>query len=67
MIFQEDQFYFIRGIVSLTIARKDSNLCDSEEYVVFTDVAKYLSWIEENAPEWKRSTLKLGKIAIFRI
>ncbi|CAH2098460.1 unnamed protein product [Euphydryas editha] len=40
--------WFVRGIVSLTVARTDVPICDPEHYVVFTDVAKYLHWIESN-------------------
>ncbi len=52
MIFEENGVYYIRGIVSVSMARNDSRedkriLCDPNEYVIFTDVAKYLSWIEE--------------------
>ncbi len=39
--------YRIRGIVSLTVARQDKNVCDTKEYVIFTDVAQYLTWIDE--------------------
>lgn len=45
--FEEDEVYRIRGIVSLTVARRDNFLCNTSEYVVFTDVAQYLSWIAE--------------------
>ncbi|XP_045455000.1 chymotrypsin-like elastase family member 2A [Melitaea cinxia] len=40
--------WFVRGIVSLTVARTDVPICDPEHYVVFTDVAKYIHWIESN-------------------
>ncbi|KAJ6650056.1 Limulus clotting factor C, partial [Pseudolycoriella hygida] len=50
--FQEHGVYRIRGIVSLTQVRstEHNRLCKVDEYVVFTDVAKYLSWIQEIAP-----------------
>lgn len=40
--------WFVRGIVSLTVSRTDVPICDPEHYVVFTDVAKYIHWIESN-------------------
>ena len=44
--------YRLRGIVSLTQARSDSHarLCKTDQYVVFTDVAKYVQWIREIVP-----------------
>lgn len=55
MSFQEDGVYYIRGIVSLTASRGESALCDIKQYVIFTDVAQYLPWIEEVVPDLKRS------------
>lgn len=40
--------WYLRGIVSVGIARKDVALCDSNNYVLFTDAAKYRNWIEEH-------------------
>ncbi|XP_052743676.1 chymotrypsin-like elastase family member 2A [Bicyclus anynana] len=37
--------YYVKGIVSTTLARPGSTLCDPNAYAIFTDVAKYLSWI----------------------
>ncbi|KAG4080262.1 hypothetical protein HA402_010754 [Bradysia odoriphaga] len=48
--FEENGSYYIRGIVS--VGQGKVNLitqkidCDAMQYVVFTDVAKYLSWIK---------------------
>lgn len=36
----------IRGIVSNTVPKPD-NTCDPAYYVIFTDVAKYLDWIQD--------------------
>lgn len=49
MTFEENGVYRIRGIVSLTQARPDNQnrFCKTDEYVVFTDVAKYLDWIRQ--------------------
>lgn len=41
----------MRGIVSLTSSRKDKAFCNSKDYVVFTDIAQYLPWIEEKVPQ----------------
>lgn len=52
MTFEENGRYYIRGIVSVSQARNDIReakaiLCNSKQYVIFTDVAKYLNWIAE--------------------
>ncbi|XP_023947449.1 clotting factor C-like [Bicyclus anynana] len=39
--------WLVRGIVSVAKSRSDAALCDPDEYVVFTDVATYLTWIKE--------------------
>ncbi|CAD7084448.1 unnamed protein product [Hermetia illucens] len=39
----------LRGIVSQTVARIDKSVCDPNHYVVFTDSAQYLDWIESNS------------------
>ncbi|GAB0100485.1 uncharacterized protein DMENIID0001_165330 [Sergentomyia squamirostris] len=36
----------IRGIVSLSIRRWDKEICNPKHYVLFTDVTKYLKWIQ---------------------
>nr|XP_034825997.1 chymotrypsin-like elastase family member 2A [Maniola hyperantus] len=38
--------WYVRGIVSLSVSRPDSPSCDPQQYVVFTDVAKYGDWID---------------------
>ncbi|XP_052744443.1 chymotrypsin-C isoform X2 [Bicyclus anynana] len=40
--------WYVRGIVSVTLARVDVAICDPNEYGVFTDVEKYKSWIDNN-------------------
>lgn len=49
MYFEQDGLYKIRGIVSLTVSRSDANICNPQQYVIFTDAAKYLDWISENS------------------
>lgn len=40
--------WLVRGIVSLAVPRDNENVCNPEQYVVFTDVAKYLTWIKNH-------------------
>lgn len=50
MAFEKNGLYHIRGIVSVTVSREDNQrLCDPNHYVIFTDVAQYLPWIEDVA------------------
>ncbi len=46
MTFTENGTYYIRGIVSTGVAA-NNGLCDHNKYVIFTDVAQYLPWIEQ--------------------
>ncbi|XP_047539224.1 elastase-1-like [Vanessa atalanta] len=39
--------WFVRGIVSLTVSRTDVAICNPEYFVVFTDVGKYIHWINK--------------------
>ncbi|CAG9578107.1 unnamed protein product [Danaus chrysippus] len=39
--------WHVRGIVSQTLSRSDVPICDPHQYVVFTDVEKYRSWIDK--------------------
>uniref|UniRef100_A0A182MLH4 Peptidase S1 domain-containing protein n=1 Tax=Anopheles culicifacies TaxID=139723 RepID=A0A182MLH4_9DIPT len=48
MFFNYDGTWYIRGLVSFTKPREDAHICDTKEYTVFTDVAKYLKWIEQH-------------------
>ncbi|XP_041971645.1 chymotrypsin-C-like [Aricia agestis] len=38
--------WYVRGIVSTTVARTDAPICDPTQNVVFTDIAKHKSWIK---------------------
>lgn len=36
----------LRGVISLSAALQNANIvCDTSNYIVFTDVAKHLDWI----------------------
>ncbi|KAG8226433.1 hypothetical protein J437_LFUL015101 [Ladona fulva] len=39
--------WHLRGLVSLGASQEDKRVCNTKHYVVFTDVAKYLDWIEQ--------------------
>ncbi|KAK9751282.1 Trypsin [Popillia japonica] len=53
MVFQRDtenpnkNVYHLRGLISLSVALQNEAKCDPKHYVVLTDVAKYLEFIEE--------------------
>ncbi|XP_052891107.1 serine protease 27-like [Anopheles moucheti] len=51
LFFNYNDVWFIRGMVSFTKPRQHGNNCDPKEYTAFTDVAKYLKWIEQHIPE----------------
>ncbi|KAG5885426.1 hypothetical protein JTB14_036073 [Gonioctena quinquepunctata] len=36
----------LRGVVSVGVALQGQGVCDTSQYIVFTDVAKHLSWIQ---------------------
>ncbi|XP_045782494.1 chymotrypsin-C-like [Maniola jurtina] len=39
--------WHVKGIISNTVARFESNICDPESYVIFTNVESYVDWIEQ--------------------
>lgn len=43
----ESGTWHVKGIVSNALARTHENVCDPEQYVVFTDVEKFLDWITQ--------------------
>lgn len=49
MIFQENGIWYIRGVVSLSMKRDNKDLCNTSHYVIFTDVAKYIDWVESES------------------
>lgn len=40
--------WFLRGIVSLTVPKDGTRICDPTKFTIYTDVAQYLMWIKEN-------------------
>lgn len=44
---QNKKAYHLRGLISLSVALHNQAKCDPTHYVVFTDVAKYLSFIKQ--------------------
>ncbi|XP_068623972.1 chymotrypsin-like elastase family member 2A [Battus philenor] len=39
--------WYVYGIVSLSVSRRDMPVCDPTQYVVFTSVGAYRSWIQK--------------------
>ncbi|XP_053673654.1 uncharacterized protein LOC128723915 [Anopheles nili] len=48
MFFEIGSKWFVRGIVSFTPKRENTDLCDGSKFTAFTDVAKYLGWMEQH-------------------
>lgn len=47
MVFLMQGSWYLRGLVSLSVARQNEYRCDPTHYVVFTDLAKFLHWIRQ--------------------
>uniref|UniRef100_A0A1L8DQK5 Putative trypsin-like serine protease n=1 Tax=Nyssomyia neivai TaxID=330878 RepID=A0A1L8DQK5_9DIPT len=45
LVFEKDGRWTVRGVVSTALSTDGSNTCNLNEYVVFTDVAKFKDWI----------------------
>ncbi|XP_059621358.1 serine protease gd-like isoform X3 [Phlebotomus argentipes] len=45
LIFDREGRWTLRGVVSTSLSTDGSNTCNLNEYVVFTDVAKFRQWI----------------------
>ncbi|XP_055376761.1 vitamin K-dependent protein C-like [Condylostylus longicornis] len=48
MVFEINGLFYLRGIVSLAEAIPEINQCNPREYVLFTDAAKFLDFIQNN-------------------
>lgn len=46
LVVKHNGFYFLRGLVSVAFRRGDYG-CDANAYSIYTDVPKYLDWINE--------------------
>ncbi|XP_063368860.1 serine proteinase stubble-like isoform X1 [Cydia amplana] len=51
MVFLMRNSWYLRGLVSLSVARHNEYRCDPTHYVVFTDLAKFLPWIQQNTSD----------------
>uniref|UniRef100_A0A182ISK8 Peptidase S1 domain-containing protein n=1 Tax=Anopheles atroparvus TaxID=41427 RepID=A0A182ISK8_ANOAO len=47
MFFEYDGVWYVRGLVSFIPGLNGQAKCDPYQYTVFTDVAKYLDWIQQ--------------------
>ncbi|XP_045490567.1 serine protease gd isoform X3 [Pieris rapae] len=48
MVFRMQGFWYLRGLVSLSVAKHNEYRCDTSHYVIFTDLAKFLPWLKDN-------------------
>lgn len=48
MVFKQGNKYYLRGVVSISVALQNTLKCDTNNYVVFADAAKYSSWINQH-------------------
>ncbi|XP_059610639.1 serine protease gd-like [Phlebotomus argentipes] len=47
LLIYEDHRWQLLGIISVAVKHPISGLCDLSQYVVFTDVSKFVQWIEQ--------------------
>ncbi|XP_066153841.1 limulus clotting factor C-like isoform X2 [Euwallacea fornicatus] len=43
----ENSVWQLRGVVSIGVAKQNQAICDTKQYSIFTDVAKYVPWIKQ--------------------
>ncbi|XP_045523724.1 proclotting enzyme-like isoform X3 [Pieris brassicae] len=48
MVFRMQGMWYLRGLVSLSVAKHNEYRCDTSHYVIFTDLAKFLPWLKDN-------------------
>lgn len=46
MVLKQGKQFFLRGIVSISIALQNTLRCDPTNYAVFVDAAKFTNWIK---------------------
>lgn len=39
--------WYLRGIISLSVSRRDVKLCDPNKYTLFTDSVRYFDFIDK--------------------
>lgn len=47
MVYRNNR-WMMRGIVSAGVTNGNSGLCVLTEYIIFTDIAKFLPWIHQH-------------------
>ncbi|KAJ8712862.1 hypothetical protein PYW08_008166 [Mythimna loreyi] len=52
MVFKQNGIWYLRGLVSLSVARPNEYRCDPTHYVIFTDLAKFLPWIYSKVSDY---------------
>ncbi|KAJ8712865.1 hypothetical protein PYW08_008169 [Mythimna loreyi] len=52
MVFKQNGIWYLRGLVSLSVARPNESRCDPTHYVIFTDLAKFLPWIYSKVSDY---------------
>lgn len=48
MVFNRNGLWYIRGIVSLSVAKEGPSFCNPRYYIIFTDVAKFSDFTQRN-------------------
>ncbi|CAK1541815.1 unnamed protein product [Leptosia nina] len=52
MVFKMQGTWYLRGLVSLSVAKHNEYRCDTSHYVIFTDLAKFLPWIKDQISDY---------------
>uniref|UniRef100_A0A182VR03 Peptidase S1 domain-containing protein n=1 Tax=Anopheles minimus TaxID=112268 RepID=A0A182VR03_9DIPT len=58
-VFNTGDAWCVQGIVSFTAILEDISRCDPHQYVVYTDVAKYIDWLQQDTKAQDQSSLKM--------
>lgn len=48
MVFKQGKQFYLRGVVSISIALQNSLKCDPDHFAVFVDAAKFGTWLKQN-------------------
>lgn len=49
LVFKRNNSWYLRGIVSLSVAKEGLNFCDPNYYVIFTDSARFVDFIRKSS------------------